>query len=309
MHTAEQTASRNHPAANRSRPFAGLRRLCLAAALALFCAAVPTQPARAQADSAAQSAPATQPATQSGQTASLRIGPDGGYMKNRGGTRVLVFVHGFSDDSDAEWRCDDTHNWPAMIAADPNPAFANTDVYILGYQPPPRRGKTAVADLETAVVERMESAGVFRHREVIFVAHSMGGLLIQQVLEVNADKDWTKKVRGVFLYGTPQGSNKLSGLDRFIASDPRQKQLDSVGNNFLLHPANPRWSGIPHLCAYETLSDDGFSSVDYNGATHGCSDLLAIHANRANIVKPCVASDAAYTFLEDKLLALVPQSQ
>jgi len=241
------------------------------------------------------------------QPASVRIGPEGGYLKDRGNSRVLVFVPGFSSVPDSDFRCDGQHNWPEMIAADSDPALAATDIYVLGYPPPARRGKTAVADLETAIADRLQSAGVFtRHQEVVFVAHAMGGLLIQQILAVNSQAEWIHKVRGVFLFGTPQGTGKMSLLGRYIDADPRLKEMESNGNNFILHPEAPLWSGIPHLCAYETLSEDGFSNLDYRRNTRGCTDQLAVHANHNNIAQPCRVDDSAYIFLEDKLRALFP---
>jgi hypothetical protein len=237
------------------------------------------------------------------------IGPEGGYLKARGSSRVLIFVHGFSGLPDSDFRCDDAHNWPEMIAADADPTLASTDIYVLGYPPPPRRGKTAVADLEVSIVDRLTSAGVLtRHQDVVFVAHAMGGLLIQQIIEANSQKDWVHKVRAVFLYGTPQGAAKLAGLGRYIDADPRLKEMEGNGNNFLLHPDAPVWTGIPYLCGYETLSGDGFSAVDYNRNTRGCTDMLSIHANHANIAQPCRVDDGAYIFLEDKLRALFPPS-
>jgi len=235
------------------------------------------------------------------------IGPDGGYLKDSGGSRVLVFVHGFSSAADTAWRCDPNPAWPAMVAADPNPAFASTDVYVLGYKPPPRRGKTATAGLEASIVVRMQAAGVFsRHSQVIFVAHAMGGLLIQQILEVNAGNAWTAKVRALFLYATPQEGPKLYGLGRYIDFDPRLKELEAAGDNFLLPSfiAPAALSAIPHFCLYQTLSDDGFSTVDRLSATRGCTAFLALHANRTNIVQPCQTGAPAYTFLVDKLRAL-----
>ena len=50
--------------------------------------AVLAAPAHAQGAQNAQLAPGTRPATQ---PASLRIGPDGGYMKNNGSGLVIVF--------------------------------------------------------------------------------------------------------------------------------------------------------------------------------------------------------------------------
>ncbi len=228
----------------------------------------------------------TAPAFAMQPAASVHIGPEGGYLKDRGSSRVLVFVHGFSEQPDEDFRCDDAHNWPEMIAADPDPALASMDIYVVGYPPPPRRGKTAVAGLEASIVDRMEAAGVFsRHQDVIFVAHAMGGMLIQQILQANSQQEWKRKVRAVFLYGTPQGTATLGRLGRYIDADPRLKEMEGNGNNLILHPEDPAWSGIPHLCAYETLSDDGFSSLDYHRNIQGCRDTLAIHANRANIVQ------------------------
>jgi len=245
--------------------------------------------------------------TNPAQSASVRIGPEGGYLKDRGNSRVLVFVHGFSNQPDSDFRCDNLHNWPEMIAADPDSSLAATDIYVLGYPSPPRRGKTAVAGLETAIVDRLQSAGVFsRHQEVLFVAHAMGGLLVQQIIAANPQADWVHKVRAVFLYGTPQGTGKLAILGRYIAADPRLKEMESNGNSFILHPEAPVWTSIPRLCAYETLSDDGFSALDYRRNTGGCIDQLAVHANRSNIAQPCRVDDAAYIFLEDKLRAFFP---
>ena len=238
---------------------------------------------------------------------SAHLGPEGGYLKDRGGSHVIVFVQGFSSGPDADFRCDDDHNWPEMIAGDSDSLLSSTDVYVLGYTEPPRRGKTAVAALETSLVDRMAAAGIFsRHQDVVFVAHAMGGLLIQQVLEQNSQSDWIHKVRAVFLFGTPQGTAKFAGLGRYIDADPRLKEMEGNGNNFILHPEAPLWSGIPHLCAYETVSGDSFSAVDYERNTRGCTDRRAIPANRASIVKPCQISDPTYTYLEDKLHALFP---
>lgn len=239
---------------------------------------------------------------------SARLGPEGGYLKDHNSSRVLVFVHSFGSGPDADFRCDGDHNWPEMIAGDLDPVLSSTDVYVLGYPEPPRRGKTAVAALETSIVDRMAAAGVFtRHQDVIVVAHAMGGLLVQQILEQNARADWIHKIRAVFLLGTPRGTAKLAGLGKYIDADPRLKEMEGNGNNFILHAEAPLWTGIPHLCAYETVSDDGFSSVNNERYTRGCTDRRAIQAGRPNIVKPCQVTDATYTYLEDKLHTLFPQ--
>lgn len=234
------------------------------------------------------------------------IGPNGGYVKNIGGSKVIVFVHGLFSDPEA-WRCDPAHYWPTMIGNDPDQTFSNTDIYVVGYPTPRSHGTMTMADLESNILSRMQADGVFsRHREVIFVAHSMGGLLTQQMLLTYRDKELFKKVRAIFLYGTPQEGSKLANWAKYFNPDPKLKELQAGDKNFTLQEMDQDWTHagfteIKRYCAYETKPEEGFKVVDRYSATRGCNDSVAMNENHRELVKPCDTEADSYIFLKSEL--------
>lgn len=232
------------------------------------------------------------------------ISVTGGYEKNERGANVIVFVHGLFSGPEA-WRCDPTHYWPEMIAKDTDPSFVGTDVYVLKYPTPTRHGKMTMTDLGTFIVNQLETEHVFsNHRNVIFVAHSMGGILIQQILLTY--REFSKQVPTLFLYGTPQEGSHLANLGRYFNSDPLLRELESGDNNFILHEMDQRWihagfSNIRRYCAYETQPESGLKVVNRDSATRGCDDNLAVDVNHRDLVKPCDTGKPSYTFVKNKL--------
>lgn len=237
---------------------------------------------------------------------SLDVGPTGGYIKDHGNPRVVVFVHGLFSSPEA-WRCDGQHYWPAMIANDSDPAFADTDVYVIGYPTPPKHGKMTISQLDTIIMNRLEADEVFsRHKEVVLVAHSLGGLVTQQLLLTYRDKGLYKKVSFLYLFGTPQEGSKLANIGKYFSADPLLKELQEGEGNFILHDMDEKWlhadfKSIKRFCAYETQSEHGFKVVDPNSATRGCEENVAIPANHRDMVKPCTTRSDAYIALENRL--------
>ena len=220
--------------------------------------------------------------SQTSTSAILQTSPpsSGGYVKDRGASRVIVFVHGLWSSPDA-WRCDGDHYWPTMIANDSNPVFADTDIYVVGYPTPTKHGKMTVGDLDSVIMNRLDADGVFsRHNEVIFVAHSLGGILTQQLLLTYRDKELFKKVSLIFLYGTPQEGSKLANLGKIFNADPLLKELQAGEGNFILHDLDAKWlhagfDSIRRFCVYETNPEGPAKVVDMYSATRGCLDTLA----------------------------------
>jgi hypothetical protein len=234
------------------------------------------------------------------------VGAMGGYIKDHGNPRVIVFVHGLFSGPEA-WRCDGRNYWPAMIANDSDSIFSAADVYVVGYPTPSKHGKMTIADLDTLIMNRIEADGVFsRHKEVIFVAHSLGGLLTQQLLLTYRDKSLYKKVSFIYLFGTPQEGSKLANIGKYFNDDPLLKELQGGDGNFILHDMDEKWmhagfSTIKRFCAYETQPEHGFKVVNQYSATRGCDDTLALTGNHREIVKPCSTKNDAYIALGNKL--------
>lgn len=233
----------------------------------------------------------------------------GGYIKNQGNSKVIVFVHGLFSDPEA-WRCDPNHYWPEMIANDESSVFADTDVYVAKYPTPPRGGEMTLADIASNLYNRLTADNVFSgHQQVIFVAHSMGGILVQQLLITYTKEKLSEKVPAIFLYGTPDEGSRIANLAHYFNRDPLLKELQSGEGNFVLPDMDQKWhhseaSQIKRYCAYETRPEDGFKIVNRNSATRGCDDSVAVDSDHHHLVKPCSTEDTAYTFLKNRLREL-----
>merc|ERR1711874_466748 len=71
------------------------------------------------------------------------------------------------------------------------------------------------------MLKKLQQAGVGK-RPVIFVGHSMGGLIIKQILtraqesEEDSLKDLVNNTKGVVFYSTPHDGSQIASLSKYI---------------------------------------------------------------------------------------------
>ncbi len=93
--------------------------------------------------------------------------------------RVIVFVHGLYGSHES-WRAPNGAYWPDLIRTDPR--FAFSDVDVAEYPTPVSNGKMSSVQLAEILWTRLKQDHVWEHREVVFIAHSLGGILVEQML-------------------------------------------------------------------------------------------------------------------------------
>jgi len=155
---------------------------------------------------------------------------------------------------------------------------------------------------------------VWEHREVVFVAHSLGGILVEEMLLKHPED--AAKVKFIVSYGTPHEGSSLARIASFYDKDPLLNDLSDGGDNVLLTQLEHSWrghdsvNGIHRFCAYETedtAPEDGFGHllraharvVGYFSATYGCDVTTPpqeIHANHVNMIKPSDRKSSIYDF-------------
>jgi pimeloyl-ACP methyl ester carboxylesterase len=133
-----------------------------------------------------------------------------------------VFVHGLGGGSHSTWRCSDAAGdvaegfWPSWIGAD----FANVGVWALGYHADVSAWTSEsmpLADRGTAILETLANEGI-GERPVIFITHSMGGILTKQILRHATSfgvKRWesiARRTRGIAFIATPHAGADLAGF-------------------------------------------------------------------------------------------------
>ncbi len=224
------------------------------------------------------------------------------YERNEKKDRVIVFVHGIFGSAKDTWTCPrGNFYWPTALLSDP--AFADSDVYVAAYESPFVGNSMTIDELVSSLLNRFQSDHVFGHREVVFVAHSLGGLVVQRFLLTH--RDFAKQVPFIVFYSTPESGAQIARLAHIFSSDPLLKEmLPGDQNDYLLNLENEwiaaRFS-IKGYCAYEKLATKGLPVVDRLSGTRNCTDNtpIPINKNHIDIVKPCNTQDDAYVFLKN----------
>jgi pimeloyl-ACP methyl ester carboxylesterase len=225
--------------------------------------------------------------------------------------RVIVFVHGLHGNRDT-WRAANGGYWPDLVRSDPH--FAYSDVEVAEYPSPESNGKMSSVQLADILWNRLKQDRVWDHREVVFIAHSLGGILVEEMLLRHPAE--AASVKFVVSYGTPHEGSRIARLASIYDKDPLLNDLSDAGdNNFLTH-LESEWrghdsvNGIHRFCAYESEDTvaDGIMGrylktrarvVSYFSATYGCDVTTPpqeIHADHIHMVKPLDRKSTAYDF-------------
>jgi tetratricopeptide (TPR) repeat protein len=233
-----------------------------------------------------------------------------------GGIRVnVVFVHGLGGHAYDTWRDgDDKTFWPAWLARD----VQGLADWTLAYEAPPTKwfgAGMALQDRAKNVLECLLGQPELRGRPLVFVCHSLGGLVVKQVLRAADDRRaysaaeaaFLDSVKGVVFIATPHtGSLHATVLDwlRLIAW-PSASALDLVKNNPSLRDLNVwyrNWSvGIRHKVFYEKRGTTAGVIVGADSGDPGLLhvDPVAVDADHVDICKPAEDDDLVYARTRD----------
>jgi len=237
----------------------------------------------------------------------------------------IVFVHGLGGDPILTWTHPDNGAfWPQWLAE----RYPAVNVYTAGYDSgiftSLLKGDGATLNDRATTLLDLLSTRDTAGRPVLFITHSLGGLLVKQVLRHSDGviptryRAVSKDVAGVLFIATPHiGSDlakTLCGVMAAVTSNSL-KQL-THGHDTLIELANwfGNWAGQRQLCVgsyYETLKTKGVQVVDKASANPnvlGCSPV-AIDADHISITKLADASAQLFKSIcvtIDELIASLP---
>ncbi|MGA2648928.1 MAG: alpha/beta fold hydrolase [Terracidiphilus sp.] len=225
--------------------------------------------------------------------------------------RVIVFVHGLHGSRDS-WRASNGAYWPDLVRTDPR--FAYSDVEVAEYPTPDKNGKMSSVQLADLLFTRLKQDHVWDYREVVFVAHSLGGILVEEMLLKHPAE--AVRVKFIVSYGTPHEGSSLARIASLYDKDPLLNDLSDAGDNAFLTQLEDNWrrhdsvNGIHRFCAFETEDtkpDAGLGYylraharvVSYFSATYGCDVTTPpqeIHSDHIHMIQPSDRKSAAYDF-------------
>jgi pimeloyl-ACP methyl ester carboxylesterase len=225
--------------------------------------------------------------------------------------RVIVFVHGLHGGHDT-WRAANGAYWPQLVQTDPH--FQKSDVVVAEYPTPSMHGRLSTAQLAQLLWQGLDKQGVWKHKEVVFITHSLGGLLTEEML-LSHPAD-AAHVPFMVSYATPHQGSFVANLATIYDGDPLLTDLRESNDNGFLIDLEQQWRSTPAVtkihryCAFEALDTAAGAGVgrymrarirvvNYYSATYGCdvdTPPQKIVADHIDIVKPANRSADAYTF-------------
>lgn len=229
---------------------------------------------------------------------SRRIVKPPGYVRGDRDTRakrVIIFVHGVIGNGTSTWTNQSTGAYfPALVASDG--AFASVDVWVHEFDTPKFRQSYTIDELADHLRRYLNNDNVItNHDEVIFVAHSMGGLIARAYLLKYQREVSPAKVRMLYFFSTPSTGSDVASLGSLLSKNPqladmRKMTTDDAG---VLGVWEAQWTSSPYAqgtlsyCAYELLPTFGTFVVQRESARHLCNTRPdPIARNHIDIVKP-----------------------
>jgi len=233
----------------------------------------------------------------------------------------VMFIHGLGGDADNTWlgRAENKEAWPLWLLEDSD----DINIWSIEYSAPKfklNNDGMGIADLATNIFERILSTEELLDGEIIFVCHSLGGLIAKQIMRIaneqtvrSSAQEFIGRVSGIAFLATPHLGSDIASLGNqliprfFIRSlallKPSVAAASLSRNDPNLRALNTwyrEWASqnaIRHLVLIETESlYKVLKVVKPDSADPGLLDArpIPIAANHENICKPVNKEDDIY---------------
>ena len=158
---------------------------------------------------------------------------------------AIIFVHGILSSAESCWRNENGCFWPQLLANEP--ALKGVGIYSYTYSTGIFSGNYRLSDVVDDLKERMRLDDIIECKKLLFVCHSMGGIVVRKLLVERAIEFSERKSDiGLFLLASPSlGStyadmlaslarsvgNAQADALRFVRHNPWLNELDKEFNN------------------------------------------------------------------------------
>jgi pimeloyl-ACP methyl ester carboxylesterase len=219
---------------------------------------------------------------------------------------LVVFVHGIFGSGET-WTSSPGVSLPKLMAADPviSPL---TDILVFEYDSPKLGNAGKITEISENLDQYLQHENVWKEFDkIIFVGHSMGGLVIRQLLADH--RDHAAQVSMLYLYATPTDGADVASLASRISPNSALRGMFPLNINEFLNALRIAWnsdaqlSNIPTYCAYEGQDTDGVRVVSQSSASALCKDSQMLNYNHEEIVKPVNRDDPRYYYSQLKVSA------
>jgi len=247
------------------------------------------------------------------------------YLARPRGPRAatVVFIHGLGGHGYNTWRRNSADlPWPIWLAED----LRGVAVATISYEASTSNWTGRSLSLEErakSLFPLLKSALGEDEAPIIFVCHSLGGLVLKQLIVMAASgltfgeeaKPFLKRIAGIAFYATPHGGSHYGDLaDQlrfFVWPTPTMQCLSQAGSQVhLLNEQYRNWAAanpsVQHLILYETQKSIFGWIVKSRDADPGIpnAQMQPGEADHFKIFKPFDRADARYTLCRDLVASI-----
>lgn len=210
------------------------------------------------------------------------------YLRDEDKDYVIVFVHGVLGDARQTWTAKNGAYWPDLLMEDNT--FKNFNIYVYDYPSPLFAVSLSISEVAENLRLLLEHDKVFdRHDEVIFLCHSMGGLIVRAFLLKY--QRFAQKVKMIYFLSTPTAGSQVSKLASIVSENPQYAGMKPWDGDAYVGDQIQQWQAasfsIKSYCAYETRPTQGIQIVDRPSATNLCNQRVdPLDKDHFEIAKP-----------------------
>lgn len=205
---------------------------------------------------------------------------------------AIVFVHGIFSSSAKCWTHKNGVCWPEMVRT--SPTLSHLGVYLFEYKTGAFAGSYGLPDAVDSLKEHWKLDGLDLLTNVIFVCHSMGGIVTRKFLLDNAVNLQGKRI-GIFLLGSPTLGSKLATglapLARFFGNE-QAAILSYVKNNPWLKDLH---KGFKNLKEAGTLDIQGKELIEDKPSFWSGKKIVQDHSAAVYFGDPYKVPDADHS--------------
>ncbi|WP_289098389.1 hypothetical protein [uncultured Pseudoalteromonas sp.] len=238
----------------------------------------------------------------------------------------VIFMHGLGGNAESTWLERNTKQkaWPLWLMEDCD----DLNIWTVEYDAPKLKFNSSgmgIPDLATNILEHILKVPELAEGEIIFICHSLGGLITKQIMRLANDQikrevaqQFVGRVTGVAFLGTPHLGADIASTGHNLASrallrcltlqkpsiaaaslsrnDPNLRELNTWYRDWCQHKA------LRHLVLIETEKMYGtITVVKPDSADPGIAGIKAIPiaVSHENICKPNDKNDEIYTHIKE----------
>ncbi len=231
-------------------------------------------------------------------------------LTNNESKTAIVFVHGFMGDHKNTWlNSESKAYWPELMAKDTD--LKSYDIFVINYYSELFGNRFTLSELGIWFNAELKNIGVIgsnKYENIIFIAHSMGNLVVRAGIYEDNSKFNNLKIPLILSFGSPSEGSDFAVIGNIFFPNNQSFSNLSIFNNNYLTTLNEKWlisKGDTKIsCAYEKISYGNLGLiVDEKSATKICTGTKwPVISDHIAMVKPKNPQDRTYVWTKNEIL-------